>query len=271
MGRNSIERGSRDSWTASPSDIERVKAAITKDRTTAENEGNARDNGGAGAGAVGDPVFQFGRGTDPKYFTDVLHAPNKRDPRGYILPSDQPDFLTATKFVNTLRHNGVQVSRATASFTVNGKRYPAGSYVVKSAQAFRPMVLDMFEPQDHPNDFAYPGGPPKRPYDNAGYTLAYQMGVQFDRILDGFDGPFQEIKGLATPPAGRVTDVAAARGYLVRHETNDAFVAVTRALKANVAVSQLRARLTANGRTYPAGTFYSDAGTGAARSMLQEL
>ena len=38
----------------------------------------------------------------------------------------------------------------------------------ESAQAFRPHVLDMFEPQDHPNDFPYPGGPPTPPYDNAG-------------------------------------------------------------------------------------------------------
>ena len=43
----------------------------------------------------------------------------------------------------------------------------------------------MMEPQDHPNDFAYPGGPPRRPYDNAGWTLAYEMGVKFDRVLDG--------------------------------------------------------------------------------------
>ena len=269
MGRNSIERGSRDTWTASPSDIAAVKKVIEDDRASAAAAAPAA--GGAGAGAVGDPIFQFGRGADPKYYTQVLRNPAHRDPRGYILPSDQPDFLTATKFVNTLRHVGVTVHRATSPFMVAGRTYPQGSYVVKSAQAFRPMVLDMFEPQDHPNDFAYPGGPPKRPYDNAGYTLAYQMGVQFDRILDGFDGPFQEIKGLATPPAGRVTDVAAARGYLVSHATNDAFVAVNRALKANVAVSQLRSPLTANGRTYPAGTFYIDASTGAARSMLQEL
>ena len=39
----------------------------------------------------------------------------------------------------------------------------------------------MFEPQDHPNDFAYPGGPPTPPYDIAGWTLAFQMGVKFDR------------------------------------------------------------------------------------------
>jgi hypothetical protein len=50
----------------------------------------------------------------------------------------------------------------------------------------------MFEPQDHPNDFAYPGGPPIAPYDATGWTLAFQMGVEFDRILDGFDGPFEK-------------------------------------------------------------------------------
>ena len=273
MGRNSIERGSRDSWTASPSDITRVKEAIEKDKKAATATAGATaegTSGMAGAGAVGDAVFQFGRGSDPKYFTEVLHAPTKRDPRGYILPSDQRDFLTATKFVNTLRHVGVTVDRATAAFTVNGKRYPAGSYVVKSAQAFRPMVLDMFEPQDHPNDVAYPGGPPKRPYDNAGYTLAYQMGVQFDRILDGFDGPFQPISGLATPPAGTVSGVANAAGFLVSHEVNDAFVAVNRAVKAKAPVYVLRSPVSANGRSYAAGSFYI-AATSATTPMIQEL
>ena len=71
---------------------------------------------------------------------------------------------------------------------------------MKCAQAFRAHVLDMFEPQDHPNDFAYPGAPPTPPYDMAGWTLAYQMGVKFDRILDGFDGPFEELKDEVPPP-----------------------------------------------------------------------
>src|SRR5439155_1515693 len=97
-------------------------------------------------------------------------------------PSDQSDFLTATKFVNALIRNGVTVLRAASQFTVGGKTYPSGSYVIKTAQAFRPQVLDMFEPQDHPNDFAYAGAPPTPPYDIAGWTLAYQMGVSFDAI-----------------------------------------------------------------------------------------
>jgi len=45
-------------------------------------------------------------GTPRKYF-DKLHESAARDARGYVIPSDQPDFLTAIKFVNALIKNGV--------------------------------------------------------------------------------------------------------------------------------------------------------------------
>ena len=277
MGRNSIDRGNHDNWTASPSRIEAVKQRIDADAVAGGAiAGRAGRAGGRAAGAdapaagapVGDPIFQFGRGADMKYYTDVLHAPALRDPRGYILPSDQPDFPTATKFINALLHVGVIVNRATAPFTVAGKQYPAGSYVVKSAQAFRPHVLDMFEPQDHPNDFAYPGGPPKRPYDNAGYTLAFQMGVKFDRILEAFDGPFQRIpRGqLATPMRGTIATSNAISGYLVMPQVNDGFILVNRALKANAGVY----RYTTGERTIPAGTFYISA-TPATTKLVNDM
>ena len=166
-------------------------------------------------------------------YEKLAQKPEWRDPRGYILSANQPDFLTATKFVNALIKNGVTIHRATAPFSAGGKQYPAGSWVVKTAQAFRPHVLDMFEPQDHPNDFQFPGGPPIPPYDNAGWTLAYQMGVKFDRILDGFDGPFEKVTGLQKPAPGKVTEAAGAVGYVVPHHQNDAFIAVNRLLKAN--------------------------------------
>jgi hypothetical protein len=40
------------------------------------------------------------------------------------------------------RYVGVHVHKANAAFSVAGKNYPAGSYVVKTAQAFRPHVLE---------------------------------------------------------------------------------------------------------------------------------
>ena len=185
MGKNSIERGSRDTWTPLPH-------------------------------------RPLGRTPDPKF----------RDARGYVLPADQPDFLTATKFVNALLKSGVVVQLATAGFSANGRSYPAGSYVVKTAQAFRPHVLDMFEAQDHPDDIPYPGAPPRAPYDSAGWTLAYQMGVKFDRVLDGFEGPFETIKGTASAAPGVVAGASDSVGYIVSHRQNDAFIAVNRLMKA---------------------------------------
>jgi hypothetical protein len=109
--------------------------------------------------------------------------------------------------------------------------------VVKTAQAFRPHVLDMFEPQDHPHDVAYPGGPPIPPYDSAGWTLAYQMGIEFDRILDAFDGPFERLTTFLEPKA-TVAPLANPAGFLLSAAENDATRAVNRLLAAGARVSR---------------------------------
>jgi hypothetical protein len=127
---------------------------------------------------------------------------------------------------------------------------------VKCAQAFRAHVLDMFEPQDHPNDFKYPGAPPTAPYDLAGWTLAFQMGVEFDRILDGFDGPFEELADLVPPPPTTVDDVNGAVGYFLSTGTNDSFRAVNQLLKEGEVVRRLQKPLEVEGETMPAGTFF---------------
>jgi hypothetical protein len=200
----------------------------------------------------------------------MLHAPDKRDPRGYIIPSDQADFLTATKFINTLIKNGITIHRATTAFTVAGKSYPPGSYVVKTAQAFRPHILDMFEPQDHPDDIPYPGGPPTPPYDNAGYTLAYQMGVVFDRILDGFDGPFEKLSGLVRPHSGSITGAANPAGFLLDHQLNDAIVAENRLLATGEEVYWLKQPINSGAKNYGPGTIFISAKP-STLSKLQKL
>jgi hypothetical protein len=242
MAKNAIDKGNTDSWTIHPQRIKAAAEAIAAQRPA---QPPAAEGGRGGRG--GAPVA---------IYNAVLRDPKFRDPRGFILPSDQPDFLTATKFVNTLIKAGVFVHRATAPFSVGGKQYPAGSYVVKSAQPFRAHVLDMFEPQDHPDDIPYPGGAPRPPYDVTGYTLAYSMGVKFDRILDGFDGPFEKIPDFAPVPTGKVAAAPANGGYVLSHQTNDSFVAVNRLLKANEDVFWQKVPFSANGTNYPAGTMF---------------
>jgi hypothetical protein len=228
MGKNSIQRGSRDSWTPTPRRVIAAQAALTPAGGRGGRGGDAP--GGDEPDAPGGGRGGRGGGT-VEDFKKLLRDPAARDPRGFVMPSDQADFPTATKFVNALIKTGVTVHRATAPFSLGGRNYPAGSYVVKAAQAFRPHVLDMFEPQDHPDDIPYPGGPPTRPYDNAGWTLAYQMGVKFDRVFDAVDGPFEKLDGIQKPAPGKVTG-AAGPGYLFSHSTNDSFLAINRLIAA---------------------------------------
>ena len=208
MGKGSIDRGSRDIWTATPH----------------------RPRGGS---------------PDPRL----------RDARAYVIPSDQPDFPTAIRFVNALLRAGISVDRATSDFGAGGHTFPSGSFVVKAAQAFRPHVLDMFEPQDHPDDLLATGGP-RAPYDVAGWTLAFQMGVRFHRVLDSFDVPVESVSGVVRPPHGALAATRDASGYVFSHRQNDAAVVLNRLLKADQAVSWSR-----DGMYVPA--------TGAAEQILR--
>jgi hypothetical protein len=222
MGKNSIDRGSKDTWSFSPKKIDAINAAAQAGRSS---NGPVQAAGG----------LEGRGGMSIKYLDTVMKNPANRDARGYILSADQPDFTTAIRFLNALIRTGISVQKATAAFTVAGKNYPAGSYVVKTDQAFRPHVLDMFEPQDHPNDFKYEGGPPIAPYDAAGWTLAYLMNVKFDRIQDKFDGPFEKL------PYGEllkttVKALPSGSGYVLSAAANESFVAVNELLKSGIEV-----------------------------------
>ncbi|WP_420155557.1 M14 family metallopeptidase [Siphonobacter sp.] len=252
MGKNSIDRGSKDYWSLLPKRVDALTQAYQADQ---KKEGG-RSEGREGRSEGGVPM---------KYYDNIFKNPTLRDPRGFIIPADQEGFSNATTFVNALIRTGIQIHQATADFTVAGKKYPAGSYIVKTAQSFRPHVLDMFEPQDHPNDFQYPGGPPIRPYDAAGWTLAFQMGIKFDRILDKFDGPFQALPyGELVKAPGKLAASAAA-GYTLSAKENYSFIAVNDLLQAGVDVYRLPQGISGK----EAGTFFVPA-SAKAKQLLDK-
>ncbi|MFM7021183.1 MAG: M14 metallopeptidase family protein, partial [Aquirufa sp.] len=206
MGRKSIELGSQDYWTLSPNKVEQLTSIAGNKLKT-----------------MSDSLFAV-----------VYKNPATSDARAYILTADQS--TTQYAFVNILIKSGIRVERATKDFVVNGKTYPKGSYVVKTNQAFRPHVIDMFEPQDHPNDFQYPGGPPVRPYDSAGWTPAFTMGVQFDRILTDLEAPLETI------PYGQLQAATptfvAGKYYAFSTADNASFTLLNALLKAGIEVSK---------------------------------
>ena len=210
MGKAAIDAGNKDNWTLSPNKVEMLNEQLKAEKRDLRVDSIAAQN-----------------------FAKIYKAPNLRDPRGYIIPANQT--TSAVAFVNILIQSGIKVHKATSDFMVNGKNYSAGSYVVRTNQAFRAHVLDMFDPQDHPNDFLYPGGPPVRPYDAAGWTPAYTMGVEFDRILNDFNGPFEAI------PYGQIQKAFGAqvlankigsKYFMIKAADNNSFVLINDLLKA---------------------------------------
>lgn len=241
MGQNSIEKGSKDSWTVTPAKVDRLLDAAPL-KVAGKDEYNR-------------PMGSGPKKIDPALYKTLIEAPGERDARAYIIPADQSDLPTAVTFLNALIKNGVDVERADAAFQASGKTYPAGSYVVRTAQAYRPHILDMFEPQDHPHDTDFPGGPPKAPYDVAGYTLAYQMGVAFDRILDPLPDNFTAVPDVMAPPPGRIEGTGSA-GWVVGHETNNSFILTNRLLGAGIRPAWVRQAVTVNGKTMQPGAIW---------------
>lgn len=263
MGNDQIQAGNEDHWTVSPKYVAAMTEKIAEDRKNNPNQGG----GGGGFGGFGGGQGNVGSAVANDSYLSELRKPENRDPRAYVLSSAQNDFPTATKFIRALQFSGIDVFRATAAFSANGKQFPAGSWVIKTNQAFRSHVLDMFEPQDHPNDFAYPGGPPIAPYDNAGWTLAFQMGIQFERVLNALNGPFEKLTDIVTMPAGIVARGKA--GYFVRPEVNDAVTVANRLGKVKVKASRIPTEFRDGSTTWPAGTWFIPAG-GSADKVVAE-
>ena len=119
---------------------------------------------------------------------DQIAKGRKEAPYAYFIPQDQRDPVAAVELLRRLAFGGVRVSRLTAPVTIDKVRYPAvagetethpaGTWVIPMDQEFAAMAREVLDVRKYPDLRQYPGGPPVRPYDAAGWTLPLQMGVK---------------------------------------------------------------------------------------------
>ena len=197
---------------------------------------------------------------------DAIELGEAGGPYAYVIPPDQWDPGEAVNLVNVFRHSGVEVRRATGGFEADGVQYAAGSYVIFTAQAFRPHVVNLMEPQRYPEREKYPGGPPETPYDLAGWTLPIQMGVEVARIEQPFQARTEDVAGLAMLEEGSVAGDATA-GYVLSPRSNGAVRGVNMLLSAGVGVSVAKEEFTTAGRTQSRGTFIVQASDGVSDAV----
>ena len=145
-------------------------------------------------------------------------------PAVFVIPADQHDPLPATKMVNRLLGQGIDVHQAPSEFTHEGRVYGAGSFVVSMAQPKRGVIRWLLGRTFYP-DNTYTrdrDGNPIRPYDMSTDTMAEFMGVRVDPADSVVDTALATVDELLTP-AGAV--VQGQFGYVLDGRLNDSFIA----------------------------------------------
>jgi len=109
---------------------------------------------------------------------DQIALGRTKAPFAYLVPQQQRDPVAAVELLRRLAFGGVRVSQLTDAASVDGEMFQAGTWVVSTDQEFAAMAREVLDTQRYPDLRQYPGGPPERPYDAAGWSLPLQMGVR---------------------------------------------------------------------------------------------
>jgi hypothetical protein len=181
----------------------------------------------------------------------AVEAGRTESPRAYLIPPAQRDQGARAQLANLLLATGIELFRASAPFSADGRNYAAGTLVIPLAQPFRAHVKDLFERQVYPERRQYPGGPLVPPYDVTGWTLPLTMAVAVDSVRTSVGADLERVDTVPVTP-GRIA--GAGDVVLLANRSNGEATAVWRALAAGAAVEFAPAAFTAAGRAWPSGT-----------------
>jgi len=204
-------------------------------------------------------IYRMGR--------DAIETPGTY---AYLIPHQQANRVEAYNLVNILRLGGIEIQQASQAFSANGKEYAAGTFVIPTAQAFRPYLTDLMEKQQYPNRRRSPNGPPEPPYDLAGWTLPMQMGVEVIKADSAFAFEGETLRADVQPAPGSVTG-RSGFGYVLNHQDNNSVLAVNRLLKAGAKVSWAADAFEAQKTEFEAGSYVLECSQEQAARLAEEL
>ncbi len=188
-------------------------------------------------------------------------------PYAFVIPEAQDDRRRMARLVNLLGEHGIEVSRATKPFEVDGRKLPRGTYVVRMDQPYRGYAWDLLEAQDYPADEA-----PYSPYDDVTWALPVAFGVEVLRADDPAVRavPVEPVK---SPVAYEGTVSGRGPIYLLRDTGQEALHAARHRLS-RYEVAAAEKPFDHGVVTYPAGSWIVSGGEGlreALASVAKEL
>lgn len=146
-----------------------------------------------------------------------ISKPDDSGPAAYVFSADDPRASAQSRLLEVMQRQKVEIHRLDAPLTVQrpqrptskdddkdaGKQdakdkepltrtFPAGSYVVRMDQPFSRVADTLLDRQ-----YWAPNDPQKHPYDDTGWMLGEQFGVDVERVTDlqALKAPMQRIDG----------------------------------------------------------------------------
>jgi hypothetical protein len=124
---------------------------------------------------------------------DAVDTHRPGDPFAFVIPSQQTDYPTTLRTLEMLQFGGAEIHQAKEAFVADLTTFPAKSFVIFTAQPYRPYILNMLGERD------YPAGVPQRLEDNASHALPMQMGVAFSQIEEPFEASLEKLTTIPYP------------------------------------------------------------------------
>src|SRR5690349_18813971 len=177
-----------------------------------------------------------------------IDKPKNEGPAAYVLPGDEARPGNQAELLRTLQAQGVEISRATAPFTVSLKKkagagpkpgpsafpapktedrtFPAGSYIVRMDQPYSRIADALLDYQ-----YWAPNDPQQDIYDDTAWTMGELANVEVIRVTDTkvLSAPMERITTEIKSPGG-ITG-SASTVYLVNHNADNALVTFRYRLK----------------------------------------
>jgi hypothetical protein len=148
-----------------------------------------------------------------------VNKPKEEGPAAYVLPGDERRKGAQAELLAVMQRQHVEISRATAPFTVSvpavkpkgakpdsakssattTRSFPAGSYIIRMDQPFSRIADALLDYQ-----YWSPDDPQKNPYDDTGWTFPEGFNVTAVRVTDPkvLDAKMERVTGQIRAPGG---------------------------------------------------------------------
>jgi hypothetical protein len=188
-------------------------------------------------------------------------------PYAYVIPQNGGDNADVTDMINNLRDHLFDIGRASVPFTVNGRQFRAGDFVIRTDQPYGVLLKNLLDVQNYPKEFL-------PPFDVTAWTYGMMRDVETVSVTTTVLSSLSTVPVTTTVPyVGSLSGDVSSR-YVIEHQSNNNLAKVLPQLwqDADMKVYQPNAAFWAGGQTYPVGTFVvATKGTSADHAKLQAL